>query len=427
MARTLNRLTDRKIRTAHAGMYADGGGLWLQVSGVAKDLNRSWIFRFATGETVVSASGKERSRERQMGLGSIDTVTLAEARQRAAECRKMRERGIDPIEAKRVQRAAVAVAMAKALTFDQCCAAYIAAHREGWKNAKHAAQWPATLRAYASPVFGKLTVAAVDQTLVMKALEPLWTAKPETANRLRGRIEAVLDWARARGYREGDNPARWKGHLDKLLPARSKVRKVKHHPALDYRDMPAFMAELRRRVGNSAIALEFLILNASRTSEVLNARRPEIDSRSKMWLIPGERMKSGKEHRVPLSTRALAITKQMKSDDGDYIFPGRKAGAPLSNMAMAELLKEMGRGDITVHGFRSTFRDWAAEQTNFPNHVVEMALAHVVGDKVEAAYRRGELLEKRRELMEAWVRYCNQKSRARPVVSNVLSAVSQQF
>jgi integrase len=194
------------------------------------------------------------------------------------------------------------------------------------------------------------------------------------------------------------------------LPAPRKVRPVEHHAALDYRDMPAFVAELRRRPGTSAIALEFLILNASRTSEVINTRPAEIDSRAKTWVIPGERMKAGKEHRVPLSARALEIIKQMKHDGADYIFPGRKAGAPLSNMAMAELLKEMGRGDITVHGFRSTFRDWAAEQTNFPNHVVEMALAHVVGDKVEAAYRRGELLEKRRELMGVWAAYCSKQS-----------------
>jgi integrase len=410
MARTLNRLTDRKIRTARAGMHADGGGLWLQVSGDDDSLNRSWLFRFATGETVVSKNGKERSRERQMGLGSLDTVTLAEARQRAAECRKMREHGVDPIEARRAQRATQAIAAAKALTFDQCSDAYINAHRAGWKNAKHAAQWPATLKAYASPVFGRLPVAAVDQALVMKALEPIWTVRPETANRLRGRIEAVLDWARARGFRDGENPARWKGHLNKLLPARAKVQKVKHHPALDYRDIPAFMADLRKRAGTSAIALEFLILNASRTSEVINACPAEIDQRAKTWVIPGERMKSGKEHRVPLSARALAIIERMRKDGAEYIFPGRKAGTPLSNMAMAELLKEMGRTEITVHGFRSTFRDWAAEQTNFPNHVIEMALAHIVGDKVEAAYRRGELLEKRRQLMEAWAAYCDKNA-----------------
>jgi hypothetical protein len=209
MARTLNRLTDRKIKTAKAGMYADGGGLWLQVIGAGKDLNRSWIFRFATGETAISATGKKRSRERQMGLGAVNDVTLAEARGRAAECRKLRQQGKDPIDERRALRASQAVAAAKSLTFDQCCGAYITAHRAGWKNAKHAAQWPATLQAYASPVFGKLPVAAVDQILVMKALEPIWTATPETAGRLRGRIEAVLDWARARGYREGENPARW--------------------------------------------------------------------------------------------------------------------------------------------------------------------------------------------------------------------------
>ncbi len=409
MARTLNRLTDRKVRTARPGMYADGGGLWLRVDGDDESLNRRWVFRYATGEALIGGNGKRRSRERQMGLGPVNDVTLAEARERAAECRKLRQQGADPINTQRSEQAAQLVAAASSLTFDQCAAQYIEAHSAGWKNAKHAAQWPSTLRKYASPVFGKLPVAMVDQGLVLKALEPIWKAKPETANRLRGRIEQVLDYATVKKARSGDNPARWKGSLDKILPKRSKVKPVKHHPALDYRDAPAFMAELRQRAGTSAIALEFLILNASRTSEVINAQQAEIDSRSKTWVIPSERMKSGNEHRVPLTARSLAITKQMSRDDAGFIFPGRKPGAALSNMAMAELLKEMGYGDVTVHGFRSTFRDWAAEQTNFPNHVVEMALAHVVGDKVEAAYRRGDLFEKRRELMEVWAAYCAEK------------------
>jgi integrase len=421
MARTLNRLSDRKVRTARAGMYADGGGLWLRVDGDDNSLNRRWLFRFATGEAVVGAGGNKRSKERQMGLGAADTVTLAEARQRAAACRKMRERGIDPIEAKRAERGAQAVAPAKTMTFERCCEAYITAHRPGWKNIKHAAQWPSTLAIYAHPVIGTLSVQAIDTTLVSKVLEqtvraerrypsgPLWTARPETASRLRGRIEAVLDWAKVRGYREGENPARWKGHLDKLLAARSKVRKVKHHPALDYHDMPAFIAELRRRVGTSAIALEFLILNASRTSEVLNARPAEIDSRTKTWVIPPERMKSGKEHRIPLSARALAIIEHMKNDGAGYIFPGQKASAPLSNMAMAELLKEMGRAEITVHGFRSTFRDWAGETTAFAHDICEAALAHSRGDQTVKAYARGDLFEKRRELMEAWAKYCDKQ------------------
>jgi integrase len=409
MARTLNRLTDRKVRAARAGMYADGGGLWLRVDGADDSLNRRWVFRYATGEAIVGAGGKRRSRERQMGLGPIDAVTLAEARQRAAECRKLRQQGTDPIAEQRAMRASRVAAAAHALTFDQCADQYIEAHRAGWKNAKHAAQWSSTLKRYASPVFGPLPVAAVDQSLVLKAIEPIWKKRPETANRLRGRIEQVLDYATVKKARSGDNPARWKGSLDKLLPPHSKVRKVQHHPALHYRDVPAFIADLRKRVGISAIALEFLILNASRTSEVLNARPAEIDSLTKTWIIPGERMKAGEEHRVPLSARALAIIEQMKRDDAEYIFPGRKAGAPLSNMAMAELLKEMGRTEITVHGFRSTFRDWAGETTAFAHDICESALAHSRGDKTVKAYARGDLFEKRRALMEAWAKYCDKQ------------------
>jgi integrase len=244
----------------------------------------------------------------------------------------------------------------------------------------------------------------------MRALEPIWKVTPETASRLRGRIEAVLDWARVRGYRDGENPARWKGHLNKLFPARAKVQKVEHHPALDYREVPAFIAELRRHVGTSAIALEFLILNASRTSEVLNARPAEIDSRTKTWVIPGERMKSGKEHRVPLSARALAIIEQTKNDGAGYVFFGKTGSTPLSNMAMAKLLKEMGRTTITVHGFRSSFRDWSGETTAFAHDICEAALAHSRGDQTVKAYARGDLFEKRRDLMDAWARYCGEQS-----------------
>ncbi|MDI1347254.1 MAG: integrase arm-type DNA-binding domain-containing protein [Pseudolabrys sp.] len=416
MARTLNRLSDRKIKTAKPGMYADGGGLWLQVTAGRDDKkNRSWLYRFATGETTKSKNGKIRQVERLMGLGSLDIVSLADARRRATECRKMREQGLDPIEAKRVQRATQASIAAHAMNFDQCRDAYIAAHSGSWKSIKHAAQWLSTLATYASPVFGSLPVAAVDTPLVMKVIEPIWSSKPETANRVRGRIEAVIDWAAVRGFRpRGDNPARWKGHLDHLLPARSKVRAVVHHAALPYESIAAFMAELRQRNGASARALEFLILCASRTNEVIGARSNEIDEINKVWTISGVRMKANKEHRVPLSASALAVINRTSGSDSEYLFPGGEHGKALSNMAMAEMLKRMGRDDITVHGFRSTFRDWAAECTNFPNHVVEMALAHSVGDKVEAAYRRGELLEKRRQLMEAWDNYC--ASAAIPVV-----------
>ncbi len=265
-------------------------------------------------------------------------------------------------------------------------------------------------------MFGDLPVAAVDTALVTKAIEPVWTLKPETASRVRGRIESVLDWAKARGYRAGDNPARWRGHLDNLLPARSKVRRVEHHAALPYGEAAAFMAELRRQEGMAARALEFAILTAARTSEVLGARWGEINIAERLWTVPGERMKAGREHRVPLSDAAMAIIEAMaERRQGEFVFAGARGGT-LSNMAMLMLLRRMGRGDLTAHGFRSTFRDWAAERTNFPADVAEMALAHTVADKVEAAYRRGDLFAKRRQLAEAWARFCDAPAAAGQVV-----------
>jgi integrase len=291
---------------------------------------------------------------------------------------------------------------------------YIAAHEGGWKNAVHRRQWGSTLSTYAYPLIGKLPVDAVDTSLVTKILKPLWPEKPVTASRLRGRIECILDFATVSGHRSGENPARWRGHLDKLLPARSAVRPVKHHAALPYAELPEFMAELRQREGVSADALELVILTALRTGELIGGRWAELDPAGKVWTIPGERMKRGREHRVPLCKRALEILQGLPQDR-ELIFEGARAEEPLSNMALLEMVRGMG---LTVHGFRSTFRDWAAERTNFPNHVVEMALAHAIGDKVEAAYRRGDLFEKRRRLMEDWARYC-----ARPAMTgdNVLA------
>ena len=279
------------------------------------------------------------------------------------------------------------------VTFRQCAERYVAAHEPAWKNSKHKAQWRATLGTYCYPVFGDVAVGAIDVGLVTKALEPIWTTKPETAGRVRGRMEAILDWATVRGYRTGDNPARWKGHLDKLLPARGKVRRVKHHAALPYPEVPAFVPLLREREGLSARALEFVILTAARTSEAIGARWSEIDLANKVWTIPRDRMKGGREHRVPLSDRAIEIIASLPRE-AEYVFPGARAGKPLSNMALLTTLRRMGRGDLTAHGFRSTFRDWAAETTGFPSDVVEMALAHAVSSKVEAAYRRGDLFEK---------------------------------
>ena len=350
-----------------------------------------------------------------MGLGPYPTIGLAEARGKANDCRRQLLDGIDPIEARNAERQARQLAAASMMTFDECAKAYIASHRAGWKNAKHADQWENTLRDYVSPVFGSVSVANVDTGLVMRALERdnLWTAKAETASRLRGRIENILSWATVRGYRSGDNPARWKGHLEELLPHKSKVARTEHHAALPYSEIGAFFATLREQEGLAAKALEFTILTAARTGEVIGAKWEEIDFAEKVWTVPAERMKAKKEHRAPLCARALAILEELhhESEDG-FLFPGRSEGSALSNMAMLQLLRRMGCGDLTVHGFRSTFRDWAAERTNYPREVAEMALAHTVSDKVEAAYRRGDLFDKRRRMMEEWLRFCETPSQA---------------
>ena len=381
----IGKLTALAVSQAkHRGYYGDGGGLYLQVSAGG---SKSWVFRFRDGDRL-----------REMGLGAIHTIGLGEARQRAQDCRRARLDGKDPIEARRGERIAAKLDAAKAVTFEACAERYIAAHRAGWRNAKHAAQWPATLNAYVYPVFGTLPVQAVDVGLVMRAVEPIWTTKPETAGRVRGT---------ARGYRQGENPARWRGHLENLLPKRSKVQRVEHHAALAYPEIGAFMAELRQQEGVAARALEFAILTAARTGEVIGARWDEIDLAEKTWTVPGARMKAGREHRVPLSDAAMATVEQMTAiREGDHVFPGGKAARPISNMAMLMLLRRMGRDDLTAHGFRSSFRDWAAERTSFPAEVAEMALAHTVGDKVEAAYRRGDLFQKRRQLSDAWAKFC---------------------
>jgi len=375
------------------GYYADGGGLYLQVSdGGAK----SWIFRF-------TANG----RRREMGLGALHTIGLSDARDAARDCRKLVQDDKDPIEIKRQEREKAAGTM----SFDRCAELYIEAHKAGWRNAKHGTQWTNTLDTYASPVFGTLPVDKVGLPEVLKVLEPIWHGKSETASRLRARIEAILDWATVRGYREGDNPARWRGHLSSLLPARAKIQRVEHHAALPYADIAAFVKTLRKQDGTAALALEFAILTAGRTSEVIGARWDEIDLEKKLWTIPAGRIKAGREHRVPLSARTIEIVEGQKDLDDTYVFPGRKSarsetGKSLSNMAMLQLLKRMKRDDLTTHGFRSTFRDWAAEKTDHPRDVAEMALAHTVADKVEAAYRRGDMFEKRQQIMRDWEMWC---------------------
>jgi integrase len=380
-------------KTSKPGYYGDGGGLWLQV---AKSGSKSWIFRFKVG-----------GRQREMGLGGVRTVDLAKARVLARECRSLLLDGKDPIEARKAVRLADALQLARAMTFDQCAAAYIDAHRSGWKNAKHAEQWKNTLATYASPVIGALPVADVETDLVVKVLSPIWGTRTETATRLRGRIESILDWATVSRFRQGDNPARWRGHLENLLANPNRIAPVRNHPALPWREVPAFMVLLAQCRGVAARAAEFAILTAARSGEVRGATWNEVDLEAKLWIIPAERMKAGKEHRVPLSTAAMALLAAMPRRDG-LIFPGRSESVALSDMSLTAVLRRMGRTDITIHGFRSSFRDWCAEAVgnSFSREVCEHALAHSLPDRVEAAYRRGDLLEKRVLLMQAWANYC---------------------
>lgn len=405
------KLTALKVDKAkRTGTYGDGGGLYLQVRETdAGHVAKSWIFRFRLRQRL-SRNGKASSR--QMGLGPFPDVTLDQAREKAMECRKLARAGVDPIEARRRERAQAAANAAQLVTFKECGKAYIAAHRSGWRNIKHAAQWEATLATYAYPLLGALPVQAIETGVVLKVLEPIWNAKPETASRVRGRIEAALDYAIARKWRGGENPARWRGHLEQLLPARAKVRAVRHHAALPYAELGGFVVSLRLQDGIAARAFEFAILTAVRTGEAIGARWGEVDFDAATWTLPAVRMKAAKDHRVPLSARAIELLAEMRkrfpgTPPGEAcVFPGAIEGKPLSNMAFLMLLRRMGRDDLTAHGFRSTFRDWAAERTNFPRDVAEMALAHAVGDKVEAAYRRGDLFQKRRQLMTAWAAFC---------------------
>jgi integrase len=388
----MGKLKALDVSRLPAGMHADGDGLYLQIGSAGA---RSWIWRY-------SLSG----RERYLGLGSAAAIPLKRARELAAEARRMRAEGVDPIEHRRQQRDAVRVRDAKAMTFGQVAAQYITAHEGSWGNARHREQWRNTLAIYVLTVIGSLPVQAIDTALVLKVLQPVWATIPETANRIRGRIELILDYAVAHGYRaSGDNPARWRGHLSMILPKRSKVARVEHHAALPYAELPAFMADLRRRESTSSRALEFLILTAARAGEVRGATWQEIDLDAGLWTISGERMKTGKPHRVPLSDRMLDILRDMSTRrENSFLFPGLRG--PLSTMALGAMLKVMRRTDITVHGFRSSFRDWAGDRTAFARDVVEAALAHAIENRVEAAYRRGDALEKRRRLMESWAAYC---------------------
>ncbi|MBZ6079177.1 tyrosine-type recombinase/integrase [Microvirga puerhi] len=387
----LHKLSARTVATLdRPGRHSDGGGLYLSISPSGA---RSWVFMW-----------KVAGKRREMGLGPLRDVPLAKARQRAADARQKLVDGLDPIAAR---------ARPKVMTFGEAADALIKSMSSSWRNEKHRAQWVMTLTTYCAPLREKL-IDAVATEDVLNVLMPLWTTKPETASRLRGRIERVFDFAQARGQRSGENPARWRGHLDAILPKRAKLTRG-HHKALPFTDVPDFMAVLRQQEGVAARALEFAILTAARSGEVLGARWDEIDLERGLWTVPRERMKAGREHRVPLSARSVEILRELEQVRlNAFVFPGMKREKPLSAMALEMVLRRM-KVDATVHGFRSAFRDWAGERTSFPREIAEAALAHLVGDAIERAYRRGDALEKRRRLMDAWARFCGPISEA-PVV-----------
>jgi integrase len=397
MSRTTHRLTARAIAAAKPQpgkrlMLADGGNLLLQVTGkVDGEFSRSWIFRY-------ERDGKRHD----LGLGPLDTLSLAEARVRARDLRIQLLDGVDPKgirEQRRAERLAQLRERARQMTFRECALRCIEGHEDGWRNAEHHRQWITSLEQYVYPHIGDLPVDEIATPHIVKVLEPIWRTTPETASRVRGRIERVLGWATVREFRSGDNPARWRGHLQELFPSKGKIQQIKHHPALAFADVPALMVELRAHNSLTALALEFTILTAARSGEVLGAKWSEVDLVAKTWKIPGSRMKANKAHRVPLSTRALEILASLPRE-GERVFP-------LTHTSMLELLRRMDHSNITVHGFRSSFRDWAAERTSYPNHVAEAALAHAVADKVEKAYRRTDLFEKRRRLMADWATWCS--------------------
>lgn len=396
MARTIHRLTAMAVvKQKKPGAFADGGGLWLQVT---EGQSKSWSFRFMLN-----------GRAREMGLGPLHTIDLAKARDKARACRELLLEGLDPIEHRKGERAKYVLEANNAKTFDECASAYIAAKRAGWTNPKHADQWTNTIKTYASPVFGKLPVHSVNTELVVQALNKIWTTKTETATRVRQRVEAVLDWATVSGFRKGENPARWNGHLEHKLTNPAKIKTIENLPALPFTKIAAFLVDLRKQEGIAARAMEFMVLTAARTGEVRGGLWNEIDFDDLAWTIPAARMKMKREHRVPLCDRAIAILKEMethRTDEQPHIFPGGKVGKGMSDGALLALLKRMGRTEITPHGFRSTFRDWVSERTNYPHEVQEMALAHIVRNKAEAAYRRGDLFEKRRAMMADWEHYC---------------------
>jgi integrase len=395
MKRQIGKLTAAVVRhAAKPGLQGDGGGLWLNVG---PNGGKSWLYRYMLD-----------GRAREMGLGPLHTIGLAEARERARAARRLCLDGIDPIDRKHAERDARRLAAASAVTFKDCAAKYIAANRAGWRNAKHAAQWDATLATYAYPIIGALPVASIDTRHLTKLLEPIWQTKPQTAHRVRGRIEAVLDYALAHRWRTAANCARWRNHLENVLPKPARIRHAQHHAALPWREVPVFWTALVKQEGIPALALRFLILTAARSGEVLGCRWPEIDAQRSLWVLLAIRTKSAKEHRIPLGEAALAVLREVRSlrdgdPNNDFVFPGRTG--PLGHMAMLRVMRAMGHGDLTVHGFRSCFRDWCGEQGE-PADISEAALGHALGNRTQLAYMRGDLLERRRRLMARWADFC---------------------
>jgi integrase len=418
----LNRLSPAHVQHAKVGLHHDGGGLYLQVvESKGKEpgkLAKSWVFKYRSGKRI-----------REMGLGSLKVIGLKDAREKAAYWRKVRQEGKDPIEARNAERDAERAKQQTektiAPTFERCAIAYMAAHEAGWKNAKHRQQWTNTLTTYAYPVIGNTPVDAIDIGMIQKILDPIWTEINETASRVRGRIEKILNWAKVQGYRTGENPARWQGHLEFLLAKRSKIHKVENHPALPWEQIPEFMAELRRQEGIAARALEFAILTAARSGETRGLPwEGELDLVRKVWTVPPARMKREREHRMPLTASVIAIIDYMREvRQNSFVFPGDQADEPLSDMALTETVRRMnearakagkplwvdpkqGNREVVPHGFRSSFRDWVDEETAFADWIAEAALAHKRGDDTERAYKRGDALNKRRKLMEAWAQHC---------------------
>jgi integrase len=393
----LHRLSDRTVKTTLPGKYCDGAGLYLVVAQGATGTNRNWMFRYGVGD-----------RQRWHGLGAYPLVSLQQARQKAADARELLARGEDPIAHKAAVRAALSQQQAaKSMTFAECAAAYIASHEAGWRGARASHRWSRSLATHVYPLIGEKDVAMITTEDVLAALAPIWTSLPETAVQVRGRIELVFDWARVRGFRSGENVAAWRGHLAHLLPKRSRVARVRHHAALPYKELSSFMASLREQEHIAARAFEYLILTASRTAEALFARWSEIDLAGGVWTIPAERTKALRTHRVPLSGAAIDVLKRLPRIN-EYVFAGAHR-THMSLIALRLLLKQMGRPDITPHGMRSTFRDWAGNETHFPRELAEAALGHIVGDKAEQAYRRDDALERRRQLMQQWATYCADK------------------